>query len=198
MTRGRMAQLMAPVKLALVVGATMVLVSACSGDQCLVEPGCGSSSPPPPPPPIAAVLEIASFSVVEYHIPGDYFCGGFCQTPVIDVVEKTSVGRAFIRSVTVLGYKTLSTTPTSCPVQPGQHLRLNLLEEAWLVDSAVGQERTIVVTYDDGAGGAATLSGRTFVTASLPEGPFDNLSSCRLGRPVSVEMLAPSLRSTSR
>jgi len=179
MIRGRMALLMAHVKMTLV--AALVLVSACSGDQCLVEPGCWSSSPPPPPPPtpIAAVLEIASFSVVEYHIPGDYFCGGFCQTPVIDVVEKTSVGRAFIRSVTVLGYKTLSTTPSSCPVQPGQHLRLNPLEEAWLVDSAVGQERTILVTYDDGAGGVETLSGRTLVTSGLPEYYFGNLAAAR-------------------
>ena len=174
------------------VAAALLVVSACSGEP-LPSPG----ELPPPPPPVGGVLQIASFSVVESRIPGDYFCDGFCLTPFVDVVEKTGVGRAYIKSITVLGYRVPSATANSCSVQPGRHLNLVLNDSAWLSDSSIGQERTIVITYDDGTGLVETLSARALVTSTAPESQVVN-HDCRLGNATLVSADVPGLGSTVR
>jgi hypothetical protein len=178
------------------LGVALLMVSACSdGSPCLVEPGCPSSASPPPP--VAAVLQISAFSVAEARIPGDYFCDPFCLTPFVQVVEKTGVRRAYIKSITVVGYQVSSSTPQSCPVEPGQHVSLLLGEDAWRSESAIGQERTILVTYDDGTGTLSTLSERTLVTPSPSQPQTYDPRGCRLGNAVTVKTLASSLRSMS-
>ena len=176
--------------------AALLMVSACSRPAfCLTEPAC-PSQPPPPSTPVSSVLQIASFSVVESHIPGDYFCDGFCLTPFVDLVETTGLGRASIKSITVLGYRVVSTTGLSCVVQPGQRLNLVLNDDAWRSDSSMGEERTIEITYDDGTGVAATVAARTLVTSTAPERRVSE--GCRLGNAVPVNTVGPSLISTSR
>ena len=180
------------------LSVALLMVSACSDGPCLAEPGCDPPPPPPPPAAVPAVLQIASFSVVEARIPGDYFCDAFCLIPFVDLVEKSGVGRAYITSITVLGYRVLPSTGQSCPVEPGRHVSLVLGEDAWLSESSLGQERTIVITYDDGTGTVSTLSERTLVKPSPSEPQGFDPQGCRLGNATSLNTPAQSLRSTSR
>jgi len=199
MTPGLVARFTFPMKM-IFLSTAILAMSACSGDEeCLTQPGCGSSSSSSSSarPPTAAVLQIASFSVLESSVPGDYFCDGFCLTPFVDIVEKTGLGRAYIKSITVLGYRVLSSTAQSCPFQPGQNASLLLFEDAWLTESSLGQERTLVVTYDDGTGSLVTMSARTLVTSTVPKSANVNVD-CRLGNAVPIPTPAPSLRSAAQ
>ena len=173
----------------------LLMAAACGDDQCLVEPGCGSQVvvQQTPPPPVPAVLAIASFSVVETQVPGDYFCESYCLTPFVHIVETTGLGRAQIKSVTVFGYE-LSGAARWCPVEPGQQVTITLIEDAWIGASSMGQERTILVTYDDGVGGVATVSARTLVASSAPAIAVRGASNCNFTSAKPVQ----SLRSTSR
>jgi hypothetical protein len=179
---------------------------ACSdgGRTChdgLMGPGCMALPPPAKPqsklpaspellPP--AALEIASFSVLAVPIPGDDECAlpYPCLVPVVDVVEETGVGRANVTSLTVVGYQLTS----SCPVGPGQRVSLSPGFFWWGVDTVMGQEQTIVVTYDDGTGVVHTLSAKGLVQpGELPT----SLSSC-IGPAIPVQTTAAGRRPVSR
>ena len=170
MTRRRIAPLIAPVKITLPVVALLVLVSGCSDDtQCLVEPRCHGEKPSTPPPPSPAELEIASFSVILYHTsPGDD-CFDGCEQPVIDVVEKTGLGRASIASVTMWGLLAVTSPGSTCTVEPGQHRAIRSGWYSPVTSSTIGEERTAIVTYKDGTGRIETLSASTLVTPGVYE-----------------------------
>ena len=148
--------------------ALLVLASACSdSDPCLTTPGGCDKAPPP------AVLKIASFSMIYYQSVSDDECFDGCEMPVIEVVE-TAGGRASITSIRT--WESTAQSWTRCLVNPGQRRTFSTGQFNFAKTSTVGQERSIAVTYADGAGGVETLTANVFVTAGK-EPPID--TECR-------------------
>jgi len=158
----------------------LVFVGACSGPGgCLTEPGCadgsnrGGQQVKEQAPLPAAVLELASFSMVYYRSVTDDECFAGCERPVIEVIE-TGKGRASIGTITVWGFR--AGARTNCIVEPGQRRPLDVRWFNPTESSTVGQERTILVTYNDGAGQTRELTGRTLVTTGAE--PTNTSDTC--------------------